>query len=75
AAIETVWDGLVTPPKGKSISRKHYPSGEVVLDKGQEMGRFNMGSTVILVMESPSPALSQSLVEGLPVKMGQAISA
>ena len=74
AAIETVWDGLVTPPKGKTISRKDYASGDVVLDKGQEMGRFNMGSTVILVLESSSPVLSSKLVEGFPLKMGQAIS-
>jgi len=74
AAIETVWDGLVTPPKGKSISRKSYAAGEVVLDKGQEMGRFNMGSTVIIVMESPSPELAKGLIEGLPLKMGQTIS-
>lgn len=74
AAIETVWDGLVTPPKGKTITRKEYQSGEVVLDKGQEMGRFNMGSTVILVLESNNPTLSSDLIEGLPLKMGQAIS-
>lgn len=74
AAIETVWDGLVTPPKGKAISRKNYQTGDVVLDKGQEMGRFNMGSTVIIVMESQEPALSTELIEGLPLKMGQAIS-
>ena len=74
AAIETVWDGLVTPPKGKTIGRKEYASGEVVLDKGQEMGRFNMGSTVVLVLESSKPALSAKLIEGLPLKMGQAIS-
>jgi phosphatidylserine decarboxylase len=74
AAIETVWDGLVTPPKGKTITRKEYNSGEVVLDKGQEMGRFNMGSTVILVLESNAPELSVDLLEGLPLKMGQSIS-
>lgn len=75
AAIETVWDGLVTPPKGKAISRKCYEESAVTLDKAQEMGRFNMGSTIVMLMESKTPALSGSLVEGLPVKMGQAISA
>ena len=74
AAIETVWDGLVTPPKGKTISRKSYQSGEVILDKGVEMGRFNMGSTVIIVMESQNPTFSSELIEGMTVKMGQAIS-
>jgi len=74
AAIETAWDGLITPPKGKIISRKNYGGGEVVLDKGQEMGRFNMGSTVIMVMDSQSPELSPELIEGLPLKLGQALS-
>jgi len=74
AAIETVWDGLVTPPKGKVVSNKHYEPGEVVLEKAQEMGRFNMGSTVIIVMEQQSPSLSSDLLEGLPLKLGQAIS-
>jgi len=74
AAIETVWDGLVTPPKGKTISRKAYAVGDVTLDKGQELGRFNMGSTIVMLMESKSPELSKSLIEGLPVKMGQAFS-
>ena len=74
AAIETVWDGLVTPPKGKTISRKSYQPGDVILDKGQEMGRFNMGSTVVIVMESQTPSLSADLIEGMSLKMGQAIS-
>ena len=74
AAIETVWDGLVTPPKGKTVVHKSYDKGAVSLDKGQELGRFNMGSTIVMLMESKSPALASSLLEGLPVKMGQAIS-
>lgn len=74
AAIETVWDGLVTPPKGKSIARKTYDSDAVSLQKGDEMGRFNMGSTIVMLMASKHPEISSSLVEGLPVKMGQGIS-
>ena len=49
AAIETVWSGLVTPPKGKSISHFDYDHTEKDFAKGDEMGRFNMGSTVILL--------------------------
>jgi phosphatidylserine decarboxylase len=50
AAIETVWHGLVTPPKGKKVSEYDYDHTEKTLLKGEEMGRFNMGSTVILLM-------------------------
>ncbi len=54
AAIETVWHGLVTPPKGKSISTINYTENDSVhLAKGAEMGRFNMGSTIIVLTENP----------------------
>ena len=72
AAIETVWSGLVTPPRGKKISEFDYSHTSKEIDKGAEMGRFNMGSTVIL--------LTGKNVEWLPhfsagqvVKMGQLI--
>ena len=74
AAIETVWYGLVTPPKGKKISRKSYEKGDVTLDKGDELGRFNMGSTIVMLMESKDPKIGEFLKEGLPLKMGQAFS-
>ncbi|MFP4273210.1 MAG: archaetidylserine decarboxylase [Halothiobacillaceae bacterium] len=51
-AIETVWSGLVTPPRGRLVSGWSYGGDtgiEVNLQAGQEMGRFNLGSTVILI--------------------------
>jgi phosphatidylserine decarboxylase len=72
AAIETVWAGVVTPPKGKKISDFDYRQTRKQYSKGTEMGRFNMGSTVIL--------LSAANVEWLPkirngqkLKMGELI--
>jgi phosphatidylserine decarboxylase len=50
ASIETVWAGTITPPAGKDIFRWQYPAtggDAIVLDKGAEMGRFKLGSTVI----------------------------
>ena len=50
ASIETVWAGTITPPAGKDIFRWQYPStgiDAITLEKGQEMGRFKLGSTVI----------------------------
>jgi len=74
AAIETVWDGLITPPKGKKLSSKAYTDQQVSLDKGEEMGRFNMGSTVILLFTQDAPKFSTDMVAELPLIMGQAIS-
>ena len=73
AAIETVWSGLVTPPKGKSISNKDYSNQNITLDKGVEMGRFNMGSTVILAFTKDAPKLS-GLKADQALIMGEALS-
>ncbi len=59
ASIETVWHGVVTPPTRPALRSWHYPPGKVELGKGEEMGRFNMGSTVILLFP-------QGAVEWLP---------
>jgi len=74
AAIETVWDGLITPPKGKTVSSKNYSEGEVSINKGIEMGRFNMGSTVILILDKNMPKLSSNLAVDQTLKLGQALS-
>jgi phosphatidylserine decarboxylase len=49
ASIETVWAGEVTPPQRHAIGSWDYEKDKVKLAKGAEMGRFNMGSTVILL--------------------------
>lgn len=71
-SMETVWAGEVTPSKRKSISRWSYDDENIVLERGQEMGRFNMGSTVIMAM--PPGMLSGDTawpVSGRSVLMGQ----
>ncbi len=51
-SIETVWAGNITPPSRKTTETWLYKEGEYSLSKGQEMGRFKLGSTVILLMEN-----------------------
>ena len=72
AAIETVWSGLVTPPRGKKISNFDYSDTQKSYKKGEEMGRFNMGSTVI-ILTPPNVEWSPEFEAGLVVKMGEAI--
>ena len=50
ASIETTWAGTITPPAGKDIFRWQYPAtgiDAVHFEKGDEMGRFKLGSTVV----------------------------
>nr|WP_290442412.1 archaetidylserine decarboxylase [Pseudoalteromonas sp. OANN1] len=51
ASIETIWAGTVTPPAGRDVFTWTYPAegdNAIMLKKGEEMGRFKLGSTVIL---------------------------
>lgn len=72
AAIETVWSGLVTPPHGKKISEFDYSHTRKEISKGAEMGRFNMGSTLILLAGKNVEWLPH-VAPGKSVKMGQLI--
>ena len=71
-SMETSWEGKVTPPYTKSVKTFDYDSRQIDLFKGEELGRFNMGSTVILLMPKGSPDLN--LETGQILKMGQSIS-
>lgn len=50
-SIETVWAGTVTPPTVKSVTSWDYSDNPRDFAKGEEMGRFKLGSTVVLLME------------------------
>jgi phosphatidylserine decarboxylase len=73
-AIETCWAGLITPPAGKAINDTHYDASEVInIRKGDEMGRFNLGSTVIVIFPRQSASWLEQLQPGDRVLMGQKI--
>jgi phosphatidylserine decarboxylase len=74
ASIETVWAGAITPPLGKTLQHWNYPphgDGAVRLDKGAEMGRFNMGSTVIVLFGPGKVRWESEIKLGATVRMGQ----
>jgi len=54
-SIETVWAGEITPPRGKSIKVTSYPANDSVIQLkcGEELGRFNMGGSTIIVLFGP----------------------
>lgn len=77
ASIETVWAGEVTPPHTDQVRRWDYPvTGELALnlERGAEMGRFNMGSTVIVLFAKDAATWTESIVPGEPVRMGQSLA-
>jgi phosphatidylserine decarboxylase len=72
-SMDTVWSGTVTPTHGPSPGRRDYAEGEVSLARGEELGRFNMGSTVIVVTPPGAVVAGDALTPGTPVRVGEAI--
>ena len=72
ASIETVWSGLVAPIK-RDVKTTSYGSlnEEIKLEKGQEMGRFKLGSTVVLAFPPNATEFVESLKATSAVQMGQ----
>ncbi len=74
-SIETAWSGTVTPPREGVIKRWNWPGaddeGAVVLLKGQEMGRFKLGSTVINLFAAGRIKLAESLEAESKTRLGQ----
>jgi phosphatidylserine decarboxylase len=71
-SIETVWAGTVTPPAGKMIKRwDFHGSDPIILKKGDEMGLFKLGSTVVCLFPPKMIEFIESLQPGSPTKMGE----
>jgi phosphatidylserine decarboxylase len=71
--LETVWSGPLTPPHGAPGLARAYPAsggGAVRLGRGEEMGRFNMGSTVIALFQRGQVEWDSAVGPGLGVRVG-----
>lgn len=73
SSISTAWSGLTVPPYARGIERVDWSADNIRLDRGEEMGRFNMGSTVILLLPRDSALLDSGLQSQQPVRMGQSL--
>lgn len=71
AGIETVWAGLVNPHPSARLRDWDYRNGNIMLERGAEMGRFNMGSTVIVLFGRNRTDLDRAIQPDAPVRMGQ----
>lgn len=71
ASVETVWSGLVSRTKGGPHVAYHPPEKPIHLDKGDEMGRFRLGSTVVMAFAKDHAEWLPELAAGQSVKMGE----
>lgn len=73
-SMATVWHGQVNPPRTGQLRQWDYPAGQVSLRKGQEMGRFLLGSTVVMLFPQGALGFNPQWQAGRPVRMGEAMA-
>jgi phosphatidylserine decarboxylase len=70
-SMSTVWAGDITPAARRVVTR--LPGARSTLEKGAELGRFNMGSTIILLFEPNRARWQQHVRAGSVVRLGQSL--
>jgi phosphatidylserine decarboxylase len=73
-SMATVWHGQVNPPRPGMVREWHYDTQNVLLQKGEEMGRFLLGSTVVMLFQQNSIAFPTDWLSTRPLQMGEAMS-
>lgn len=75
ASMSTVWAGVINPPRTGEIKVWTYQGDNAIkLTKGQEMGSFQLGSTVINLFPANSMTLAEHLEVDVPVRMGEILA-
>lgn len=74
-SVETRWAGVVVPGSRQVTSTRYEGEQAISFEKGEEMGRFRLGSTVIMVMPKGSVSWNSDQVAGKTVRMGEAFGA
>jgi phosphatidylserine decarboxylase len=76
-SMATVWHGVVNPPRGKAVREWRYPAQsapEIVLKQGDEMGRFLLGSTVVMLFPKGPLRFNPDWAPGGAVRLGEAMA-
>lgn len=69
-SMATVWHGVVNPPRMARICDWQYEPGQVTLKKGDEMGRFLLGSTVVMLFQKGAIRFNPAWVPEGKVRLG-----
>jgi len=70
-SMATVWHGVVNPPRTGEVREWRYDEQQISLKKGDEMGRFLLGSTVVMLFQKDALQFNSQWCPALPVRMGE----
>ena len=72
-SMAIVWHGVVNPKRTKQVSEWTYDDRAIVLKKGEEMGRFLLGSTIIMPFRAGTIVFNEEWAPERPVRLGEAM--
>ena len=72
-SVATVWHGMVNPPRSPGIREWRYDEQQIVLKQGDEMGRFLLGSTVVMLFPKNVVTFRPDWAPTRPVRLGEAM--
>ena len=70
-SIATVWHGVVNPQRGPELREWRYDDQQIVLKKGEEMGRFLLGSTIVMLFEKDVIGFNPDWKAERPIRLGE----
>lgn len=70
-SMATVWHGVVNPKRSGRLAEWSYEDEEIVLAKGEEMGRFLLGSTIVMLFEPGALDFNRDWLPEGPVRLGE----
>ncbi|MQA40298.1 archaetidylserine decarboxylase [Rugamonas aquatica] len=73
-SMATVWHGVVNPPRQPHVCEWQYDDQNIVLKKGEELGRFLLGSTVVMLFPQGLMNFNPDWQPAGPVQLGQAMA-
>ncbi|GAB2837811.1 archaetidylserine decarboxylase [Pseudoduganella ginsengisoli] len=73
-SMATVWHGVVNPPRHADVKEWTYEDQKIVLKKGEEMGRFLLGSTVVMLFPKDQLHFNEAWQPAGPVRLGETMA-
>ena len=73
-SMATVWHGVVNPPRPGGVRDWRYADKDIQLAQGAEMGRFLLGSTVVMLFAQGALNFNPAWLPGAPVRLGQVMA-
>jgi phosphatidylserine decarboxylase len=72
-SMATVWHGVVNPTRTAKVCEWSYEGRDIVLKKGEEMGHFLLGSTIVMLFRPDTIAFNPDWAPERPVRLGEAM--